>query len=124
MRINENQAVAENEFVKCDSYKMQTSENNYGYVYIEGKEEPLDAAENSILLSIIGECALALENQKNAEEKEAAAIFEEMTDNLALAAKISRISIVLSITLTLVSFSRFLCCEGESSLSNISRSTS
>ena len=85
VRINENQAVAENEFVKCDSYKMQTSENNYGYVYIEGKEEPLDAAENSILLSIIGECALALENQKNAEEKEAAAIFaksEQLRANL------------------------------------------
>lgn len=77
VRISEHQTVAKNELVKCDSYKMQTSDNNYGYVYIEGKEEPLDAAENSILLSIIGECALALENQKNAEEKEAAAILAE-----------------------------------------------
>lgn len=30
--------------------------------------------ENSILLSILGECALALENEKNAWEKQEAAV--------------------------------------------------
>ena len=33
-------------------------------------EIPLDPFENSILLSILGECALALENEKNAREKQ------------------------------------------------------
>ena len=37
-------------------------------------EIPLDPFENSILLSILGECALALENEKNAREKQEAAI--------------------------------------------------
>lgn len=36
---------------------------------------PLDAFENSVLLSILAECALALENIKNAREKEEAAVF-------------------------------------------------
>ena len=30
---------------------------------------PLDPFENSILLSILGECALALENEKNTREE-------------------------------------------------------
>ncbi len=49
----------------------------YGVVGIYAKDLPLDATEHSILLSILGECALALENQKNAREKEAAAILAE-----------------------------------------------
>lgn len=35
---------------------------------------PLDPFEHSILLSILGECALALENLQNAAEKERAAV--------------------------------------------------
>ena len=35
---------------------------------------PPDAFENSIILSILGESALAMENYKNAKEKEEAAI--------------------------------------------------
>ena len=45
----------------------------------------LDSYENSILLSVLGECALALENQKNAKEKEEAAIMaknEQLRANL------------------------------------------
>ena len=48
-------------------------------------EKPLDAFENSILLAILGECALALENEKNAREKEAAALIaqkEQLRANL------------------------------------------
>ena len=37
----------------------------------------LDPSEQSILLSILGETALALENEKNIREKEAAAILAE-----------------------------------------------
>ena len=40
-------------------------------------ETPLDCFENSIVLSILGECALALENIKNAREKEEAAVQAE-----------------------------------------------
>ena len=38
------------------------------------EDGPLDEFEKSVLLSILGECALALENIKNAKEKEEAAI--------------------------------------------------
>ena len=38
---------------------------------------PLDSFENSVLLSILGECALALENIKNAKEKEEAAVLAQ-----------------------------------------------
>ena len=36
----------------------------YGVVGIMIQKQPLDAFENSVLLSILGECALALENDK------------------------------------------------------------
>lgn len=39
----------------------------------DGNKEP-EAFENNIILSILGECALALENERNAREKEEAAI--------------------------------------------------
>ena len=45
----------------------------------------LDSFENSVVLSILGECALALENIKNAREKEEAAILaknEQLRANL------------------------------------------
>lgn len=48
----------------------------YGVLAIAGKQ-PLDAFENSVLLSILGECALALENEKNAREKEQAAVLAQ-----------------------------------------------
>ncbi len=52
------------------------SMNGYCYgvlgIYLEGK--PLEALEHSVLISILGECALALENLRNASEKEQAAI--------------------------------------------------
>ena len=57
----------------------------YGVVGIYIGDEPLDAFEKSILLSILGECALSLENEKNATEKEEAAILaknEQLRANL------------------------------------------
>lgn len=45
----------------------------------------MDSFETSILFSVLGECALALENQKNLEEKEAAAVLaknEQLRANL------------------------------------------
>ena len=57
----------------------------YGVVGIAIGEQTPDAFENSILLSILGECALAMENQRNAQEKRAAAILaknEQLRANL------------------------------------------
>ena len=57
----------------------------YGVVGIMIQKQPLDAFENSVLLSILGECALALENDKNVREKEGAAILaknEQLRANL------------------------------------------
>ena len=57
----------------------------YGVIGIVMGEIPLDPFENSILLSILGECALALENEKNAREKQEADILaknEQLRANL------------------------------------------
>ena len=56
---------------------IRVNERVYGVVGIDTQNEPLDAYEHSILLSILGECALALENEKNAREKEEAAVLAE-----------------------------------------------
>ena len=56
---------------------LRVNECVYGVVGIQADSGPLDASEHGILLSIMGECALALENEKNAREKEAAAILAE-----------------------------------------------
>ena len=57
-------------------YPIKVQNRSYGMVIIEAKE-PLEAFENSVLLSILGECALALENSRNAKEKEAAKLQAE-----------------------------------------------
>ena len=48
----------------------------YATVMVDGTA-PLEAFENSILLSILGECALALESNQNAREKEEAKVQAE-----------------------------------------------
>ena len=53
---------------------LRVNDRIYGVVGIEVRKNPLDVSEHSILLAILGECALALENEKNAREKEEAAI--------------------------------------------------
>ena len=55
---------------------IKVQDRVYGTVIIEGAE-PLEAFENSVLLSILGECALALENSRNAKEKEEAKLQAE-----------------------------------------------
>ena len=57
-------------------YPIKVRDRIYGTVIIEGTE-PLEAFENSALLSILGECALTLENSRNAKEKEAAKLQAE-----------------------------------------------
>lgn len=56
---------------------VRVNERVYGVIGIDAKDGALDASENGILLSILGEAALALENEKNAREKEAAAVLAE-----------------------------------------------
>ena len=53
---------------------LRVGERVYGVTGIRVGSVPLDASTNGILLSILGECALALENEKNAREKEEAAV--------------------------------------------------
>lgn len=70
---------------KCLYLAVRVNNTVYGVVGIVMGEKSLDPFENSILLSILGECALALENEKNAHEKEAAAVLaknEQLRANL------------------------------------------
>lgn len=59
---------------KCLYLSIRTSNAVYGVIGIVINDKPLDSFENNILLSILGECALALENAKNAREKAQAAL--------------------------------------------------
>ena len=57
----------------------------YGVIAIRLDEDPLEPFENNILMSILGECALALENLRHAEEKEQASVMvrnEQLRSNL------------------------------------------
>ncbi len=70
---------------KCLYLAVRVNERVYGVVGIHLKNQPLDTFENSIVLSILGECALALENQQILLEREQAAILaknEQLRANL------------------------------------------
>lgn len=70
---------------RCLYLAIRVNRNVYGVVGIDVQERPLDSFEHSVLLSMLGEGALALENEKNAQEKEAAAILaqkEQLRANL------------------------------------------
>ena len=70
---------------KCLCLAVRVNSRVYGVVGIYIGNEPLDSFEKSILLSILGECALSLENEKNAREKEEAEILaknEQLRANL------------------------------------------
>lgn len=70
---------------KCLYLSIRVGDAVYGVVGIHMNGIPLDSFENSILLSILGECALALENSRNSCEKEQAAVLaknEQLRANL------------------------------------------
>ncbi len=92
-------------------YPIRINHRIYGSVTIPGG--PLEAFENSLLLSILGECALALENSRNAREKEEAA---RRAENEKLRANLLRsISHDLRTPLTAISgYAGILLQEGES----------
>lgn len=69
----------------CLYLAIRINQRVYGVVGIAMKDDKLDSFENSVLLSMLGEGALALENEKNAREKEEAAILarnEQLRANL------------------------------------------
>ena len=69
----------------CQYLAIRINRRVYGVVGIAMQNESLDSFENSVLLSVLGEGALALENEKNAREKEEAAILaknEQLRANL------------------------------------------
>ena len=70
---------------RCLYLAIRINNRVYGVVGIEARNRPLDSFEHSVLLSMLGEGALALENEKNAREKEEAAILaknEQLRANL------------------------------------------
>lgn len=70
---------------KCLYMAIRINNKVYGVVGICINDKPLDSFENSILLSILGECALAIDNNCNAKEKERTAVLaknEQLRANL------------------------------------------
>lgn len=70
---------------RCLYLAVRVNDNVYGVLAIALDKEPLDAFANSIMLSILGECAMALESERHAREKESAAILaknEQLRANL------------------------------------------
>ncbi|MDO5396699.1 MAG: sensor histidine kinase KdpD [bacterium] len=69
----------------CLYLAIRNGERVYGVIGVEAKNAPIDSFENGIMLSILGECALALENIQNAAEKNNAEIMaknEQLRANL------------------------------------------
>ncbi len=58
-------------------YSMRVQERVYGVVGVAVYDSPLDASEQSMLASVVGECSLALENARNAREKEESLVLAE-----------------------------------------------
>ncbi len=63
---------------KCLYLAIRSGDNVYGVIGIPLQKETLDSFEYSILLSVINECALAMENAQNAIEKEKNAVMPKM----------------------------------------------
>ena len=70
---------------KCLYLAVRVGDSVYAVAGIAMGDTPLEPTENNILLSVLGECALALENEKTTREKEAAAVLaknEQLRANL------------------------------------------
>lgn len=59
---------------RCLYLPVSINNKAYGVIGIDVNGKTIESFEYSVLLSIIGECALAIENKRNAKEKELAAI--------------------------------------------------
>ena len=58
-------------------YSMRVQDQAYGVVGVAVHGSPLDASEQSMLGSVVGECSLALESVRNAREKEESLVLAE-----------------------------------------------
>ena len=58
-------------------YPVHVQEKLYAVLQITENDPPPELPTQSTLVSVLGECALALENEKNAREKESAAVLAE-----------------------------------------------
>lgn len=105
----------------CLYLAIRVNDSVYGVVGIAIGDEPLDSFENSIVLSIIGECALALENQKVSHEREEAAI---LAKNEQLRANLLRsISHDLRTPLTAISGNAGILLSNEDAIEKEKRKT-
>lgn len=99
-------------------YPIKVQNRMYGAVILDGGE-PLEAFENSVLLSILGECALALENSRNEREKEEAKL---QAENEKLRANLLRsISHDLRTPLTAISGNASILLSGSEGLDGATR---
>ncbi|SEA61589.1 two-component system, OmpR family, sensor histidine kinase KdpD [Oribacterium sp. KHPX15] len=62
---------------KCTYFAARVNKNVYAVVGIAGEDRKSDIFSDNVLFSILGECALALENNANRREKEAAKLKAE-----------------------------------------------
>ena len=76
MKNNEHAGATTDTFsqAQCLYLAIRVNDRVYGAVGVAVRGAPLEPFEHSILLSILGECALALENLQNAADKERAAV--------------------------------------------------
>ncbi|MEG0157185.1 MAG: ATP-binding protein, partial [Anaerovoracaceae bacterium] len=96
---------------KCMYLSVRVNDWVYGVVGIAAQGKPLDSFEHSIVLSILGECALALENDMAFREREEAAI---LAKNEQLRANLLRsISHDLRTPLTAISGNAGILMAGE-----------
>lgn len=110
--------ILSGESANCLCYPIRVNDRIYGSATLEGTE-PLEAFENSVLLSILGECALALENSRNEKEKEEAKL---QAENEKLRANLLRaISHDLRTPLTAISGNASILLSGETLLDTDTR---
>ena len=99
-------------------YPIRVGDRVYGEVTIEGTEPPA-AFENSLLLSILGECALVLESRRNKREKEEAAL-QARNENIR-ANLLRSVSHDLRTPLTTISGNAAILMENEHTLTDAER---
>lgn len=103
----------------CLYLAVRTNQMLYGVVGIAMNEIALDAFEDSIVLSILGECALAMENGRIAREREETAL---LAKNEQLRADLLRsISHDLRTPLTSISGNAGILLSNEESISSEKR---
>lgn len=104
---------------KCLYLSVRVGRDVYGVAGIAMGGTPLDAFENSVVLSILGECALALKNEKVTREREEAAL---LAKNEQLRANLLRsISHDLRTPLTSISGNAGILLSSEESISRKKR---